>query len=289
MQEVSTIWNDIVSTGNYHTEVKAVISDAEYDMTQLASLVTERHPFGTEKPTLGKAVAGEIDITAFLPVSTFPKMGEIDVYVRLAGFKETEGSARIISDIASLNDATLSGDNLVLPNTVRVVSDIVIFPPYSIETIFSEWIPKGVYFIDTREGDNDYVSIHGYDRMMMAEQPYPSTEHDWPYSDIGVVNEIAQTIGVAVDDRTTELINQNFPIQLPEQYASDGSEAIGDYFTMRDTLAGIAGLYGGSFIVNDFGKLQLLCPWDHPIETYYLTDENGNYITVGGDRIYIGA
>lgn len=289
MQSVSTTWGNIASSGSYHTEVKAVIGGVEYGVDTLASLTTERHPFGTDKPTLGKAVAGEINITAFLPVSTFPRMGEIQVYVRLAGYRAVEGSARLVNDIIYLTDATLTSDILYLPSSVTVSNSIVIFPPYEQERIYSEWIPKGVYYIDTREGDNYYVSIHGYDKMMMAEQPYPSTDHDWPYPDISVVNEIAQTIGVDVDERTTALINQSFPIQLPSQYVVDGSEEIGDVFTMRDTLAGIAGLYGGSFIINDMGLLQLICPWDRPVETYYLLDENGNYITVGGERVYLGA
>ena len=60
-----------------------------------------------------------------------------------------------------------------------------------------------------------------------------------------------------------------------------------DIFTMRDTLAGIAGLYGGVFIFNDVGELQLLCPGGGPEETFYLTTENGDYITFGGTRILL--
>lgn len=289
MQNTSALYQEIVSSGNYHTEVKAVIGGVEYGITQLASLTTERHPFGTDKPTLGKAVAGEINLTAFLPVTSFPRMGRIEVYVRVTGFKEVEGSARLINDIIYLKDGTVTNDILYFNDKVRLINDIVVFPPYEQEKQYSEWLPKGTYFIDTREGDSSFVSIHGYDAMMMAEQPYVSTEHDWPYPDIDVVNEIAETIGVEVDERTTEVITQGFLIQLPEQYATDADAEIGDYFTMRDVLAGIAGLYGGSFIINDMGLLQLLCPWDRPIETNYLTDENGNYITVGGNRVLLGA
>lgn len=240
MQNVSATWQTIAAAGNYHTDVKAVIGGVEYSMSELASLTTEKHPFGTDKPTLGKAVAGEINITAFLNVGLFPKMARIDVFTRLR-----------------------SGNAV------------------------SEWIPKGTYWIDTREGDSYFVSLHGYDAMLKAERPYAYSSLSWPAKDIDVVTEIAAAIGVQLDGRTVARMTQQFPIQIPNQYVSTSS--MGDYYTMRETLAGIAGLYGGSFIINDYGKLQLLCPWDRPTETNYLTDENGNYVTFGGTRILLEA
>lgn len=154
-------------------------------------------------------------------------------------------------------------------------------------TSASEWIPKGVYYIDTREQEQDALTLHGYDRMMFAEAQYPESDLDWPAADIDVVDEIADALGVDVDERTRATITQRFPIQLPEQYATDGEADMSDVFTMRDTLAGIAGLYGGVFIFNDLGKLQLICPWDAPQETFLLTTEAGNYLTFGGTRILL--
>ena len=151
----------------------------------------------------------------------------------------------------------------------------------------SEWIPKGVFYIDTRQQEQDTLVIHGYDAMMFAEAAYPESALDWPAADIDVVEEIADALNVDVDSRTTALITQQFPIQLPDQYVTDGSEDMSEVFTMRETLAGIAGLYGGVFVFNDLGELQLLCPWDAPEETFLLTTETGNYITVGGDRILL--
>lgn len=116
----------------------------------------------------------------------------------------------------------------------------------------SEWIPQGVYYIDTREVDSvsGLLTIHGYDAMLMAEKAYPSTTHDWPYPDLDVVNEIATAIGVPLDPRTTALMTAAHRIPLPAQY------------TMRETLQYIAALYGGSFVITDEGKLRLLCLWD---------------------------
>ena len=51
------------------------------------------------------------------------------------------------------------------------------------DTRTSEWISKGVYFVDTREADTTtgLLTLRAYDSMLKAEQPYPSVEHSWPY------------------------------------------------------------------------------------------------------------
>ena len=120
------------------------------------------------------------------------------------------------------------------------------------DTQQSEWIAKGVYYIDTRETDSatGIMTIHGYDRMLMAERDYPSTSHAWPSSDISVVTEIAQLLGVTVDSRTTALMTGGYSIPLPAQY------------TLRETLQYIAALYGGSFVLTDAGTLRLVCLWN---------------------------
>ena len=124
------------------------------------------------------------------------------------------------------------------------------------DTQRSEWIAKGVYFVDTREADTTtgLLSLHAYDSMLKGEQAYPSTSHSWPYSDINTVTEIASFLGVAVDAQTTSLMTAGFMIPLPAQY------------TLRETLQYIAALYGGSFVVTDANTLRLVCLWDRKTE-----------------------
>ena len=119
------------------------------------------------------------------------------------------------------------------------------------DTRQSEWIAKGVYFVDTREADTTtgLLTLHAYDAMLKGEQQYPSVEHIWPYSDIQVVTEIASFLGVSVDARTTELMTAGFMIPLPAQY------------TIRETLQYIAALYGGSFVITDSNALRLIPLW----------------------------
>lgn len=279
MQETSALYKEIIASGEYKTEVKLVMGGIEYGMSELASITTTRSAFGDSTPQLGLAVSGEIDVDLFGEYSLIPRMAEMRVYVRVYMVIQATPSADIVSDIIYIHqDASYVNDILNITDGADIVNDILTFDAGGAENdqiVYSEWLPKGTYWIDTREIVNDRIRIHGYDAMMKAEDDYPSSDMEWPAKDIDVVLEIAAAIDVEVDPRTVALMTAAFPIQLPTQYS------------MRETLAGIAGLYGGSFIMNDLGKLQLICPWDHPVETFYLTDEDGNRLVLGGNRILL--
>ena len=115
----------------------------------------------------------------------------------------------------------------------------------------SEWIAKGVYYVDTREADTTtgLLTLQAYDAMLKGEVKYPSTSHTWPYSDINTVTEIASFLGVAVDTQTPSLMTAGFMIPLPAQY------------TLRETLQYIGALYGGSFVITDQNTLRLIPLW----------------------------
>ena len=127
------------------------------------------------------------------------------------------------------------------------------------ETDTSEWIPKGVFFIDVRSKDSEeidgdeVISITGMDAMMRGEHMFSTFPDSWlergKTTAIEAMEYAAQQIGVTIDSRTYNLMSRNFDILLPTQY------------TIRETLRYIAALYGGSFIINDYGYLQLICPW----------------------------
>ena len=144
----------------------------------------------------------------------------------------------------------------------------------------SEWIQKGVFYIDTRN-EKEYgpdlktLVIHGYDDMLKAEQDYPASALDWPARDIDVVREIAEFIGVSIDSRTIPIINRGYRIQYPAGYSC------------RDVLGYIAAMYAGCFIMSDLGELRLVTIHGIPKETRYLIDRSGFTITFGGDRILV--
>jgi hypothetical protein len=144
----------------------------------------------------------------------------------------------------------------------------------------SEWLQKGVFYIDTRGKKEDgsgieKILIHGYDDMLKAEQDYPASTLSWPARDIDVVREIAEFIGVSIDPRTFPIINRGYLIQYPTGYSC------------RDTLGYIAAAYAGCFVMSDLGELRLVTINGIPKETRYLIDSAGYAITFGGDRILV--
>jgi len=148
-------------------------------------------------------------------------------------------------------------------------------------TNVSEWIPQGVYFIDTREETKDdgvpTLTIHGYDAMLKTEAMFPGVESAFPMDDIDVVDMIASFIGVTVDERTEEAMTHAYQISAPVDY------------TMREVLSYIGAMYAGNWIITQEGKLLLVTLNGIPEETSLLTDESGNVITFGEDAISIVA
>lgn len=146
---------------------------------------------------------------------------------------------------------------------------------------YSEWLPKGVYYIDTRETSHnsnglDILTIHGYDAMLMFEQNYPSDDtNDYPLLDRTMVQFIADSIQIAVDPRTWTRMNKNYMLPLPVGYSS------------REVLGMIAASYGGNFVISDEGELLLIRLCDLPKETNYLTTEYGDVILFGDDKIVV--
>lgn len=142
----------------------------------------------------------------------------------------------------------------------------------------SEWVQKGVFFIDRREYsgyENERITISGYDHIIMTEADFPSSTDEWPRTDIDVVRDIASAIGTSVDERTTQIINKGYKINYPAEYS------------MREVLENIAAMYAGSFVMSDNGELLLVTMFGIPKETSYLIDSAGFAITFGGDRILV--
>lgn len=174
-------------------------------------------------------------------------------------------------------DVTMLEPNVDLPKMARLEPYVRVTDGERV----SEWIPKGVYYIDTRHTSHnsdglDILTIHGYDSMLMFEQDYPSdNQHTYPLLDKTMVQHIASSINLDVDPRTLTRMNKSYKFPLPLGYSS------------REMLGYIAGAYGGNFIITDENKLLLIRLGDLPKETNYLVDHVGNAIVFGGDRILV--
>lgn len=157
----------------------------------------------------------------------------------------------------------------------------------------SEWLPQGVFYIDTRETTHnddglDVLTLHCFDAMLKSEADFPSTTISFPAKDYRVVQLIAYAMGLqnssaasnhnGIDARTKALMNNGsgvYNISLPVGYS------------MREVLSYIAAMYAGNWIMTYEGKLRLVTLTELPEETYYLIDDHYDAITFGGDRILV--
>lgn len=163
------------------------------------------------------------------------------------------------------------------PEPIPRMAEIEVFTRLVLGSQVSEWIPKGVFYIDTRDHDPDIdvLTIHGYDAMLKAEQPFFS-EGDpgsWPRSAPEVVAEICRRIGFDLDSRT--VLNASYMVPFPNDY------------TMREILRHVAAAHVGNWIITDAGELRLVRLNELPPETNYLVTEHGYAITFGGVRILV--
>ena len=144
-------------------------------------------------------------------------------------------------------------------------------------TLTSEWLPKGKFYIDTREYTKndavDVMKIHGFDAMLMAEQLCPI--ENFPMTDIQSVNAIATYLGFTLDSDITSQVNHGYTVPIPAEYSC------------REVLGYIAAMYAGCWIMDDFGHLRLVTLNGMPPETNFLINTAGFAITFGGDRIIV--
>ena len=97
----------------------------------------------------------------------------------------------------------------------------------------------------------------------------------YPKTDVDVIDFIAETMGLEVDDRTYDIMTEAYEINLPATY------------TMREVLGNIASMYAGNFCISFEGKLRLVGLTDIGIETSFLIDQQGEAIVFGEDRIIV--
>ena len=160
-------------------------------------------------------VAGEHEFQFRLIIDGVGTFGEDQIESISTSIQMFDGTPDVGKAVAG--EVTIS---MLLPN-VAIPKMAVLRPQTRAvsATQQSEWIPQGVYYIDTRERTKnndglDILTIHGYDAMLRAEQMYAG-RITGNSTDIQMVNEIAYQMGVSVDARTTALMTNAYTIPLP--------------------------------------------------------------------------
>ncbi len=167
------------------------------------------------------------------------------------------------------------------PGTIPRSARMQVFVRLVVGNESSEWVPKGVFFISTRQLDkvSGVLDIHGFDAMRRAGEVWDIDPYaNWPISQQEAVEDIARQMGVEVDPRT--VLSGDFLVGYPVDENGD--------LAMQDVLEGIAVCNAGNWVITDEGKLLLLRLGDIPPETFYLVTEHGRPITFGGVKILVG-
>lgn len=259
MQKTSALYQELLSA-DHSVETRLAIGETGVLITKQGEAIT----FGGVSILTGSSGAdGGYDETMLMSMETDSRVFSED----------TPSVGDCISRQIDIEMLKPFGE---IPTRARMVPYVRLTDGYR----FSEWIQKGVFYIDTRTKKEDgstveKIVIRGYDDMLKAEQDYPASPLAWPARDIDVVREIAAFIGVALDPRTIPIINRGYTIQYPAGYSC------------RDVLGYIAAMYAGCFVMSDIGELRLVTIYGIPKETRYLIDRSGAAITFGGVKILV--
>ncbi len=139
----------------------------------------------------------------------------------------------------------------------------------------SEWLPKGVFYVNRRSWEDGLWSIEAYDAMLKADITWtPRPGFTFPATMEQAARDIAQSMEVELDSR-----NVFYPYMIrayPE----------GEYLR-RDALRDIAAAHGGNWCISDRGELRLVPLISFPEDTSYLVTRHGEAITFGGVRILV--
>ena len=155
----------------------------------------------------------------------------------------------------------------------------------------SEWLQKGVYYIDTRSRDplTGVTTVHGFDAMLMAEQEWiPPAKDEFPMPMKEAVELTAAALGLEIDSRTTFKMGDAYKVDYPVADADESEEQQAKGLSIRQMWRWVAAAHGGNFIINDLGQLRLVPLNALPGNTGYLVTESGRPISFGGVRILIG-
>ena len=286
MQNVSPLFNRLISQANHWYETKVNINGVDYGEDQLFSVSTSIQMFGND-PEVGKAIAQEITLSMIQPSEDIPFMARVIPYVRVVGSVPVGTGSDFDGDTLLLNGYASFADDMVVfsgGSGAAIVGDTLMMTNQT-GNLESEWIPQGVFYVDTRETSRNanglpVLNLHGFDAMLKTEQDFPSVEGDWPQSLSNIVRIIANAIGVVIDNRTfdvLQIVGGLAPMNLPSAYS------------MREVLGFIAAKCLGCFVMSDEGKLLLVSLVNLPPETNLLVNDVGDYITFGGERIVLSA
>lgn len=182
MRDVGGAFQDILESGDYTVETKVRINDVDYQEDVIWSMSSKRGLFKEERPMIGGAVTGEIELTMDDPEIDFPKMATIIPYVRLKQQRE---------NFIYRSGWIQKGEFFIDTRKKNEDSGTIYIHGYDAMRKTQASYPSSTYTWNS-EGPTAYQ----------------------------VVSEIARHIGVRLDSRTTDkLESTEYVIGFPAQYS----------------------------------------------------------------------
>jgi len=254
MQTVSENWAGILA-GQHITNFKMEIAGETYTYADMEIDSGSIHLALMETLSLGNAGCGTIEMT-FRPKGTIPTMAEIRCFVQVSNGKDT---------------IFITGED------GAVLTDHEDVPLVSQAEEAGDWLPFGVFFLDTRKTDAfGWMTITGFDAMLKAEQLYLDNEGQYPMPMADAVAFIAGEMGVEVDPRSAIA---DYDIDYPAEI-----------YTLREVLGGIGAASGGSWCISPAGQLRLVrlgspsLPADTPCGSCSILE--GGMVTISRVTLY---
>lgn len=254
MQTVSENWAGILA-GQHITNFKMEIAGETYTYADMEIDSGSIHLALMETLSLGNAGCGTIEMT-FRPKGAIPTMAEIRCFVQISNGKDT---------------IFITGED------GAVLADHEDVPLVSQAEEAGDWLPFGVFFLDTRKTDAfGWMTITGFDAMLKAEQLYLDNEGQYPMPMADAVDFIAGEMGVEVDPRSAIA---DYDIDYPAEI-----------YTLREVLGGIGAASGGSWCISSAGRLRLIrldspsMPADTPCGSCSILE--GGMVTISRVTLY---
>lgn len=176
-------------------------------------------------------------------------------------------------DISFVNDAVEVPKGASLFIECRISAD---------KKTWSEWIPKGTFFVDTRRVRQGVTTVHAYDSAMKANAVFMRTGTWQTIKALALYQEICTMIGVSTDSLTVATMTaNNYDITKAPSIGENGTKIL-------EMLMYLGTLYGGNWAVDETNHLKLISTKQ---SSYYECDANEdlelakNSVTV--DRVEI--
>lgn len=142
----------------------------------------------------------------------------------------------------------------------------------------SEWIPKGVYFIDSREENSvsGSIKIHGFDAIDRLNLNLAKGTFSYPVQSSTVINRIASTIGVSVGNISAIASTSFTEEQINKSYMK----------SIKSFLCGLAAINCANFYITEDGRLSAVSALTNYTNATATITTEANDLSIGESETY---